>query len=63
MLKVADMITPPEVFKSLADETRVRATLLIANQGELYVCELMCALDDSQAEGAIHASPIHVHGQ
>jgi hypothetical protein len=29
------MITPPEVFKSLADETRARATLLIANQGEL----------------------------
>ena len=57
------MITPPEVFKSLADETRVRATLLIANQDELYVCELMCALEDSQAEGAIHASPIHVHGQ
>ncbi len=24
------MITPPEVFKCLADETRTRATLLIA---------------------------------
>lgn len=27
------MITPPEVFKNLADETRARATLLIANLG------------------------------
>ena len=42
------MYTPCDVFKSLSDETRARATLLIAHQGELCVCELMCALDDSQ---------------
>ncbi|CAI8899428.1 hypothetical protein EMIT0194P_310037 [Pseudomonas serbica] len=48
------MITPPEVFKSLADETRARATLLIAHQGELCVCELMCALDDSQPKISRH---------
>lgn len=48
------MITPPEVFKSLADETRTRATLLIADQGELCVCELMCALDDSQPKISRH---------
>lgn len=29
------MLTPPEAFKSLADETRARATLLIAEHGEL----------------------------
>ncbi len=42
------MITPLELFKSLADETRARATLLISGLGELCVCELMCALEDSQ---------------
>jgi hypothetical protein len=31
LLKGFAMITPPELFKSLADETRARATLLIAN--------------------------------
>ncbi|MFO6333262.1 hypothetical protein ACLBVB_25305, partial [Pseudomonas aeruginosa] len=31
------MPSPAEVFKCLADETRVRATLLIVDQGELCV--------------------------
>ena len=52
------MITPPEVFKSLADETRVRAMLLIANQGELCVCELMCALDDNQPKISRHLAQL-----
>ncbi|MHC8319043.1 metalloregulator ArsR/SmtB family transcription factor [Pseudomonas sp. LB3P31] len=56
------MITPPEVFKSLADETRVRATLLIANQGELCVCELMCALDDSQPKISRHLAQLRSNG-
>ncbi|SCZ75170.1 MULTISPECIES: metalloregulator ArsR/SmtB family transcription factor [unclassified Pseudomonas] len=56
------MITPPEVFKSLADETRVRATLLIADQGELCVCELMCALDDSQPKISRHLAQLRSSG-
>ncbi|MGY2290880.1 metalloregulator ArsR/SmtB family transcription factor [Pseudomonas sp. SDO528_S397] len=56
------MITPPEVFKSLADETRVRATLLIASQGELCVCELMCALDDSQPKISRHLAQLRSSG-
>ncbi|MBA1202566.1 metalloregulator ArsR/SmtB family transcription factor [Pseudomonas capeferrum] len=48
------MISPSEVFKCLADETRARATLLIVSQGELCVCELMCALDDSQPKVSRH---------
>ena len=52
------MITPPEVFKSLADETRVRAMLLIADQGELCVCELMCALDDNQPKISRHLAQL-----
>lgn len=56
------MITPPEVFKSLSDETRVRATLLIADQGELCVCELMCALDDSQPKISRHLAQLRSNG-
>ena len=56
------MITPPEVFKSLADETRARATLLIADQGELCVCELMCALNDSQPKISRHLAQLRGSG-
>ncbi|WP_341964160.1 metalloregulator ArsR/SmtB family transcription factor [Pseudomonas sp. RC10] len=56
------MLTPPEVFKSLADETRARATLLIASQGELCVCELMCALDDSQPKISRHLAQLRSNG-
>jgi ArsR family transcriptional regulator len=56
------MITPPEVFKCLSDETRVRATLLIANQGELCVCELMCALDNSQPKISRHLAQLRSSG-
>jgi ArsR family transcriptional regulator len=56
------MLTPHEVFKSLADETRTRATLLIASQGELCVCELMCALDDSQPKISRHLAHLRSNG-
>ncbi|MES2869689.1 MAG: metalloregulator ArsR/SmtB family transcription factor [Pseudomonadota bacterium] len=56
------MITPPEVFKSLADETRVRAILLISDQGELCVCELMCALGDSQPKISRHLAQLRSNG-
>lgn len=56
------MITPPEVFKSLGDETRARATLLIASLGELCVCELMCALDDSQPKISRHLAQLRSSG-
>ncbi|MFV3329551.1 metalloregulator ArsR/SmtB family transcription factor [Pseudomonas sp. NY15437] len=56
------MISPPEVFKSLADETRARATLLIASLGELCVCELMCALDDNQPKISRHLAQLRSCG-
>lgn len=31
-------ITPTVLFKSLADDTRTKITLLIAREGELCVC-------------------------
>ena len=56
------MITPTHVFKSLADETRTRATLLIASLGELCVCELVCALDDSQPKISRHLAQLRSSG-
>lgn len=56
------MITPTDLFKSLADETRVRATLLIVDQGELCVCELMCALGDSQPKISRHLAQLRSSG-
>jgi ArsR family transcriptional regulator len=56
------MLTLPEVSKCLADETRARATLLIAAEGELCVCELMCALDDSQPKISRHLAQLRSAG-
>lgn len=56
------MLTPPEVFKCLSDETRARATLLITRLGELCVCELMCALDDSQPKISRHLAQLRSSG-
>ncbi len=56
------MFTPPEVFKCLSDETRARATMLIASLGELCVCELMCALDDTQPKISRHLAQLRASG-
>lgn len=56
------MLTPPALFKSLADETRLRATLLIANLGELCVCELTCALNESQPKVSRHLAQLRSNG-
>ncbi|MNV65706.1 HTH-type transcriptional repressor AseR [compost metagenome] len=59
---MAKMLTLPEVSKSLADETRLRATLLIASQGELCVCELMFGLEDSQPKISSHLALLRGSG-
>lgn len=56
------MLTPPEAFKCLADETRARAILLIAQHGELCVCELTCALDDNQPKVSRHLAQLRSAG-
>lgn len=56
------MTTPPDLFKSLADETRARAMLLIADQGELCVCELVCALGDNQPKVSRHLALLRAAG-
>lgn len=40
-------MTPTEFYKNLADDIRLKSILLIAKEGELCVCELMAALDES----------------
>ena len=56
------MMNPTLLFKCLSDETRVRATLLVASEGELCVCELMHALDESQPKVSRHLAQLRACG-
>ncbi|MBK5417324.1 metalloregulator ArsR/SmtB family transcription factor [Pseudomonas sp. TH31] len=56
------MLNPPAIYKCLSDETRARATLLITREGELCVCELVCALDDSQPKISRHLAQLRACG-
>ncbi|WP_406827708.1 metalloregulator ArsR/SmtB family transcription factor [Microbulbifer sp. ARAS458-1] len=51
-------MNPVSVFKCLADDTRLRSLLLIASEGELCVCELMCALNQSQPKISRHLAQL-----
>ena len=55
-------MTPSVVFKCLADETRARMTLLIAQHGELCVCELTWALDEIQPKVSRHLAQLRSCG-
>ena len=55
-------MTPTDLFKALADETRTRISLLIAREGELCVCELTCALDESQPKISRHLAQLRACG-
>lgn len=59
---MAESLTPTTVFKCLADETRVRAMMLIVQEGELCVCELTCALDESQPKISRHLAQLRTFG-
>jgi ArsR family transcriptional regulator len=49
---------PLQFFKCLADETRLRCMLLIEHEGELCVCELTEALQDSQPKISRHLAQL-----
>ncbi|MBX2857184.1 MAG: metalloregulator ArsR/SmtB family transcription factor [Cellvibrionaceae bacterium] len=49
---------PAQFFKCLSDETRLYATLLVYQEGELCVCELMQALEDSQPKVSRHLAQL-----
>ncbi|MGL4206772.1 MAG: metalloregulator ArsR/SmtB family transcription factor [Aeromonadaceae bacterium] len=51
-----------QLFKSLADETRLRICLLLQREGELCVCELTEALADSQPKISRHLTQLRSSG-
>ena len=61
-LIMSDLLSPPTLFKCLADATRARLTLLILREGELCVCELIHALDDSQPKISRHLAQLRSCG-
>lgn len=48
------LMSPTEVFKCLADETRARIALLVTLEQELCVCELTSALEEAQPKISRH---------
>lgn len=55
-------MNPLGFYKCLADETRLRALLLIASEQELCVCELVTALDDIQPKISRHLAQLRQCG-
>ena len=55
-------LAPVQLFKCLADETRARLMFLIHREGELCVCELTCALDESQPKISRHLAQLRACG-
>lgn len=51
-------MNPEILFKALADTTRLRSVILIAETGELCVCELTHALDVSQPKVSRHLAQL-----
>lgn len=49
-------------YKCLADETRLKALLLIHQEHELCVCELTTALDESQPKVSRHLAQLRKCG-
>ena len=47
-------MTPENLFRALSDTTRLRTLLLLATEGELCVCELTHALEQSQPKISRH---------
>lgn len=51
---IAPMMEPESLFNVLADPTRLRALMLIQSEGEVCVCELTYALNESQPKISRH---------
>ena len=45
---------PEQLFSALSDTTRLRALMLIQSEGEVCVCELTFALEESQPKISRH---------
>jgi len=55
-------LTPDQFSKCLADETRARIALLVEKEKELCVCELTCALDETQPKISRHLAQLRTGG-
>jgi ArsR family transcriptional regulator len=52
------MQNPIQLFKCLSDDTRLNALLLLRAEGELCVCELVEAMDESQPKISRHLAQL-----
>jgi ArsR family transcriptional regulator len=55
-------MTPAQLFKCLADATRLHLMLMITREQELCVCELTCALEASQPKISRHLAMLRQCG-
>jgi ArsR family transcriptional regulator, arsenate/arsenite/antimonite-responsive transcriptional repressor len=55
-------LDPLTLFTALADETRLRCLALLASGDELCVCELTCALGESQPKVSRHLATLRELG-
>jgi ArsR family transcriptional regulator len=55
-------MTPTQLIKSIADDTRLKTVLLIMDQMELCVCELVAALSESQPKISRHLARLRTDG-
>ena len=55
-------LTPLQLFKNLSDETRLGIVLLPKEVGELCVCDLCTALDQSQPKISRHLAMLRESG-
>jgi ArsR family transcriptional regulator len=55
-------MTPLQFYKCLAEETRLKSVLLIFQEGELCVCELTTALQESQPKVSRHLAQLRECG-
>ncbi|HEI6851681.1 TPA: As(III)-sensing metalloregulatory transcriptional repressor ArsR [Yersinia enterocolitica] len=55
-------LTSLQLFKNLSDETRLGIVLLLKEVGELCVCDLCTALDESQPKISRHLAMLRESG-
>lgn len=55
-------LTPLALFKNLSEETRLTLVLLLRQVGELCVCELVSALEESQPKVSRHLAMLRESG-
>ena len=55
-------LTSLQLFKNLSDETRLSIVLLLREMGELCVCDLCTALDESQPKISRHLAMLRESG-